>query len=224
VIKGLIFDFDGLILDTEVPEFDAWQQIFKSHGGILEFEKWASIVGTSPESFDVISDLERQIGKKVNRGELKAIHFSTAMAEIEKKGPLPGVTRYLEDAHKMGIKVGLASSSNREWVHSHLSRLHLMEYFNCICVSENVQKVKPEPELYLLAMKKLGLEPKESIAFEDSPNGIQAAKNAGMICVAVPNAFTRNLNLSRADFIFDSLEEINLGDLITYVEEKIRSN
>jgi HAD superfamily hydrolase (TIGR01509 family) len=224
LIKGLIFDFDGLILDTEVPEYETWQHIYHSHGGKLSFEKWTSIVGTSSEGFDVISDLEEQIGKKVNREELRSLHSSTTLSIIDAKEPQPGVVEYLANGRASGMRVGLASSSKMKWIKRHLSRLQLLDYFECFCAAEDVEKVKPAPDLYLLAMEKLSLEPSQSIAFEDSPNGIQAAKDAGMICVAVPNAITSHLNLSKADLIIDSLEKFKLEELIIAVEKIVKSD
>jgi HAD superfamily hydrolase (TIGR01509 family) len=214
LIKGFIFDFDGLILDTEVPEFEVWQQIFNSMGAKLAFEKWARIVGTSSDVFDVISDLEDQIGRKIDREKINAFHHSESLQRIVKKDPQPGIVDYLNAAPGMGLKLGLASSSKRQWIQDHLNRLGLQDRFECICVAEDVEKVKPAPDLYALAMRKLGLKPEESIAFEDSPNGILAAKTAHMYCVAIPNAFTRLLDLSKADIILDSLADMDIHHLL----------
>jgi HAD superfamily hydrolase (TIGR01509 family) len=219
LIRGLIFDFDGLILDTEVPEFEAWQRIFHSHGAELAHEKWASIVGTSSNGFNVISDLEQQIGRKVDEAKIRSIHASDSLSEIEKKTPQPGILDYLERGRNSGYKIGLASSSGKQWIDKHLSRLNIRKYFDSVCTADDVLNVKPWPDLYFLAMDKLGLNPSESIAFEDSPNGITAAKSAGMTCVAIPNDFTRHLDLSKADIIINSLEELGLAELVKQVEK-----
>ena len=107
----------------------------------------------------------------------------------------------------------MASSSTGEWVAGHLGRLGLLDHFDAICTREDVAKVKPDPELYRLAVARLGAEPGEAMALEDSPNGITSAKAAGLFCVAVPNALTGQMELGHADMQVATLAELSLADI-----------
>jgi len=144
------------------------------------------------------------------------------MALIEAQPILPGVKQYLKDAKQLDLKIGLATSSTHAWVTGHLTRLGLIDYFDCIQSRDDVRRVKPTPEVYQNVINKLAVHPNEAIAFEDSPNGIKAAKSAGLFCVAVPNDMTRNLNLNQADLILSSLLDMPLSEVIARVENNHR--
>jgi HAD superfamily hydrolase (TIGR01509 family) len=128
------------------------------------------------------------------------------------------VQAYLAEARQMGLKIGMASSSPCRWVIGHLQRLELLEFFDTVRARDDVERVKPDPELFLTVLADLGAEPQEAVAFEDSPNGIQAAKAAGLLCVAVPNPVTRQYSLAQADLRLDSLADLPLQALIEKVE------
>ena len=130
---------------------------------------------------------------------------------------LPGVTEYLSQAKQLGLKLGIASSSNRSWVEGNLTSRGIIHHFDSISVSEDVSNVKPDPELYLLAASRLGTTPDNALAIEDSANGVMAAKRAGMFCVAVPNSVTSNLALDHADLRLNSLSDMTLESLLTRV-------
>jgi HAD superfamily hydrolase (TIGR01509 family) len=133
--------------------------------------------------------------------------------------PLPGTRNYIECAKTLGLKLGLASSSTREWVTGHLARLGLLQYFDCIKSSDDVKKTKPDPELFIKSLECLNVAANEAIIFEDSPNGIAAANQAGIFCVAVPNTLTKQLDTNHADMHLDSLAEIPLKALLDKVEK-----
>jgi HAD superfamily hydrolase (TIGR01509 family) len=137
---------------------------------------------------------------------------------------LPGVLDYLEGARRLGLRVGLASSSSCEWVLGHLSRLGLLNYFHEIRASEDVKRTKPDPALYLQVLHGLGVPAEQGVALEDSPNGILAAKRAGLFCVAVPNALTRRLPLDHADLRLESLADLPLESLLVEVEGRLHGN
>ena len=211
--RGLIFDFDGLILDTESPEFTSWRDIFAEHGCTLPLEEWAVCIGTA-DVFDPCARLEELLGRSIDRETVRAERRRRSDALIAAQTPLPGVVERLGEAHRMGMRLAVASSSSREWVEGHLERLGLAPYFHCVRCSDHVERVKPDPALYRVALEGLGLGPEEAIAFEDSPNGILAAKRAGIFCVAIPNAATRALSLDVADVQLTSLAGISVPDLI----------
>jgi HAD superfamily hydrolase (TIGR01509 family) len=218
-MHGLIFDFDGLILETEMPDYISWQGIYKAHGVELPLESWASILGGKAESdFDPYDYLEELIGKKVDREAIWIKRRKDNIELIESQPILPGVESCLADAKKMGLKLGVASSSPENWVVGHLTRLGLLEKFDVICTADDVENTKPDPALFTLTAEKLGVKPDEVIVFEDSPNGVLGAKRAGMFVVAVPNPLSEQLDLSRADMILSSLEEISLPELLDRVK------
>ena len=213
-IKGLVFDFDGLILDTELPEFNGWKAVYESFGGKIEFSDWAKCIGTSLEHYDPFIDLVKQTGITKSKEEIREIHRQFVNPILLSQPILPGIKNMLEEGRARGLKIGLASSSKYDWVSGHLKRLGLFDYFQTFCTSDIVEKVKPDPALYQLAVDKLGLQPHEAIAFEDSPPGITAAKTAGLYCVAIPNALTRLLDTSHADINLASLDDIQFDELI----------
>lgn len=222
MIRALIFDFDGLVLDTEVPDFLSWQEIFEDYGGCLPLSAWATCIGTSEDAFDPLDFLEAQLGQPVDREAIRSKREQRAI-ELAKKQPiLPGVKNYITDAKRLGLKLGLASTSSRDWVTKHLSRLELREQFDCIRCADDVRHVKPDPELYHAVLDALGVRADEAIALEDSPNGILAAKRAGIFCVAVPNSLTRYLSLDQADLRLTSLADLPLEKLLWEIQRNGR--
>jgi HAD superfamily hydrolase (TIGR01509 family) len=218
MIRAIIFDFDGLILDTESPDFQAWQDLFEEHGVSLELEEWVVCLGTLEEVFGPFDDLEKKLGRPVDRNTLRAKRDKRRLELIQQEKILPGVEDYLATAKRLGLKVGLASTSPCDWVEGHLSRLGLIQHFDAIRCADHVEKVKPAPDLYLAALKALKVRADETVALEDSLNGITAAKKAGVFAVAVPNAVSRYLDLSHADMTLDSLANMPLKDLIASVQ------
>ncbi len=219
-VRALILDFDGLIADTESPDFTSWQEVFQDHGARLELDVWKQAIGTTigPGRFDPYDHLEEQIGHPVDREALTVTRRSRFANLVEATVILAGVEEYLADAKELGLGIGLASSSTHEWVDTHLARLGILDRFDVIRCRDDVAAPKPEPDLYLSALELLGAAASEAIALEDSPNGILAAKRAGIFCVAVPNALTRQLRLDKADLVLESLAEMPLVNLIQWIE------
>jgi HAD superfamily hydrolase (TIGR01509 family) len=213
-IKALLFDFDGLILETEVPAFQAWDEIFRAHGVELSRERWRDYIGREGGWFDVYAHLEELTGRPVDREALKARRTARRDELLSTQELQRGVAELFAQARARGLKVGVASSSTREWVCGHLERLAFQNDWDAIVCRADVAKAKPAPDLYLRAVELLGVAPDEAVALEDSPNGIAAAKAAGLWCVAVPNPLTRDLDLSRADARLASLADLPLDQLL----------
>ena len=209
----VVFDFDGLILDTEVPVYDAWQAIYREHGHTFEFDKWAQCIGTH-DVFDPAEELAALCGRDLDCGALTERHRADCNALIARETILPGVRDYVEGAQRLGVRLGVASSSSRTWVEGHLTRLGLREHFEVVRCRDDVKVVKPDPALYLAVLEATGVPAREAVAIEDSPNGVWAAKRAGMTAVAVPNALTARLDLAHADVRLRSLADVPLGDLL----------
>jgi HAD superfamily hydrolase (TIGR01509 family) len=212
-VKVVVFDFDGLILDTEVPVYDAWQEIYGEHGQSLDFAKWAQCIGTA-DAFDPCDDLAALLGRALDAEALERRHRTRTDALIAAQALLPGVRERIAEAAGLGLSLGVASSSSRAWVHGHLGRFALLDRFHAIRCADDVPRVKPDPALYRAVVEALGVRPADALALEDSPNGVLAAKRAGLTCVAVPNPLTARLDLSHADLVVGSLADVSLAELI----------
>jgi HAD superfamily hydrolase (TIGR01509 family) len=213
VIRALIFDFDGLILDTEGPIYRSWIEVYQAHGEALPFELWVKTVGSSNQAFHPQHHLEERLGHPLAQ-EVIDRRVERRVELVLAQPLLPGVKALVDQARAAGMKVGVASSSSRDWVTGHLERLGLLYRFDCIGCRDDVEHVKPEPDLYLAVLDCLGLPAADAVAIEDSPNGIAAAKRAGLLCVAVPNPITASLDLGDADLLLGSLAEVTLPDLL----------
>jgi HAD superfamily hydrolase (TIGR01509 family) len=212
-MRLVVFDFDGLILDTEVPVYDAWQAIYHEHGHRLDFDRWAQCIGTH-DVFDPARELATLCGRDLDCGALTERHRADCDALIAHETILPGVRDYVEEARQLGVRLGVASSSSRTWVEGHLTRLGLREHFEVVRCRDDVKIVKPDPALYLAVLEATGVPAREAVAIEDSPNGVWAAKRAGMTAVAVPNALTARLDLAHADLRLRSLADLPLRELL----------
>lgn len=213
MIRALVFDFDGLILDTEEPVYRSWLEVYQAHGEELPFERWIQIVGSTTTGFHPQQHLEERLGRPLPEEVLDGrIGRRTEM--ILAQTVLPGVMQHLAAARERGLKLGVASSSTSDWVRGHLSRLGILEQFDCMRCRDDVEHAKPEPDLYVAVLDCLGVQASEAIAIEDSPNGVAAAKRAGMRCVAIPNPITAQLDLSQADVVLGSLAEVTLLELL----------
>jgi HAD superfamily hydrolase (TIGR01509 family) len=207
MIKALIFDFDGLIIDSESPELHVWQEVFAEHGRELGFDLWADLVGRPGNHFDLYSYFHQHINPTVDIDALRKERRARVITLTEAQPVLPGVHEYLHGASAMGLKVGLASSSSGGHVRGHLARLNLLEYFHTTKCFEDTDTHKPQPGPYRAVLEDLSVAPDEAVAFEDSPNGVTSAKAAGIFCVAVPNPVTCHLPLDHADHRMDSLAD-----------------
>jgi HAD superfamily hydrolase (TIGR01509 family) len=211
--RALVFDFDGLILDTETPQLRAWQEVFAERGGSLTAADWAHVIGSTDSGWDPAVELERQTGRSYDRTELRAAWKPRKDELLELETIRPGVHELLKAAGLCSMRLGVASSSPRWWVRDHLERLGILGLFNALATGDEVERTKPDPAVYLLALERLAVPGKAAIALEDSPNGVRAAQAAGMRCIAVPNEVSRHLDLSAADAQLDSLCQLDLGAL-----------
>ena len=213
MIRALIFDFDGLILDTEGPIYRSWTEVYQAHGEALPFELWVKTVGSSNQAFHPQHHLEERLGHPLSQ-EVIDRRVERRVELVLAQPLLPGVRAIVDQARTAGMKVGVASSSSRDWVTGHLERLGLLDGFDCMRCRDDVEHVKPEPDLYLAVLECLGLQAADAVAIEDSPNGIAAAKRAGLPCVAIPNPITEGLDLGAADLRLRSLAEVTLPQLL----------
>ncbi len=213
-IRAIIFDFDGLILDTETYEFEAWRSIYQEFGVQLTLSDWLPHVGAAYEQFNVYAHLSERSGIAVEREEMRPRLLALMQEMLEDVPPLPGVEDYLSTAKRLDMHIGLASNSNRDWIFPKLDHIGLTECFDTIVCRDDVGAPKPDPAVYLTALANLGVTAEETFALEDSPPGVQSAKNAGLYCVAVPRPMTKNLCYDHADVRLDSLADMPLEQLL----------
>ncbi|OQR58280.1 HAD family hydrolase [Bacillus sp. CDB3] len=216
MMKAIIFDFDGLIVDTETIWFHSFRDAVREYGGELPLEEFAKCIGTTDEV--LYAYLKEQLKEKFNEHTLKEKVTTLHKEKMKIPKARDGVKEYLEEAKEVGLKIALASSSSREWVVRFLEELQIREYFEVIKTREDVEKVKPDPALYKVAIDELGVEPSEAVVFEDSLNGLKAAIAAGLKCVVVPNDVTRNLQFENHHLRIESMKEKSLKEVLQYIK------
>ncbi|MBW2540574.1 MAG: HAD family hydrolase [Deltaproteobacteria bacterium] len=213
-MRALVFDFDGLILDTETSVYEAWRIVYEEHDQVLPRDRWLTRIGTDGSAFDPLLELRERVGETLDAEQIKQRRMAYHRAHIEKLDQMPGVRACLEHARAESIGTAIASSSPFYWVSGHVERLGLTPFFDQIVTAEHVSAAKPAPDLYLRATELLGVDPRDAIALEDSPNGVQSAKAAGLYCIAVPGPMTRTLCFEGADSVMASLDERPAGEWI----------
>jgi HAD superfamily hydrolase (TIGR01509 family) len=217
-IKALVFDFDGLILDTEGPVYQSWRELFQSYGYDLTLDDWQICIGSAEGTASFFDNLADKLGNPLDMETEAPKRLERELELIATQPILPGVNEYIQRAAELGLIMGVASSSPCKWVLGHLQERGLRKHFECVLAADDVGITKPDPDLYLTALDCLGVSSQEAIAFEDSPNGVLAAKRAGLYCVAVPNPLTRQLRIEEADLQLESLEEMSLDELLAKLE------
>jgi HAD superfamily hydrolase (TIGR01509 family) len=213
---ALILDFDGLILDTESPIFDEWRAVFASRGHALGMDVWQHALGTHG-TYDPCAHLAELTGEEFDRDALMAEVRARNLRRCEAQPLLPGVEDRVREARAARLSTAVASSSSSAWVEGWLERHGIRGLFDAVCTRDHVVRVKPAPDLFLLAAERLGAPPGRCVVFEDSPNGIRAARAAGMRCVAVPNPVTRGLPLEGADLVLEGLDRHPLPEILAKV-------
>lgn len=216
MIRALVFDFDGLILETETPALESWAEIYREHGHELPMEQWNSLLGSN-RGFDPGAHLAALVGEGFDLDAARTRRTARRDELINGLDVMEGVRDYITDAQRLGLRLAVASSSTRGWVLGHLERLGIHTHWDVVRCREDVASTKPAPDLYLAAVDAMGVAPHEAVAFEDSPNGVAAAKTAGLRCVAIPNVLTEGLDLTQADVRLRTLAEMPLEELLRRV-------
>ncbi len=206
---AVIFDFDGLIVDSETPEFEAHRQIFAEHGVELSVEEWRGEVGIWSATRDWFNKLGEILGRPLDTVALRE-EKRRRFWQVVKMEPLPGVRALLDELSGAGVPLALASSSERWWIERAATQLDVVRYFHTIVTGDDVTHRKPHPEIYLLASQRLGIAPGRCVAIEDSQHGLAAAKAAGMKAVAIPNWLTAEHDLDAADLRVPEATRLNV--------------
>ncbi|GAB2540724.1 HAD family hydrolase [Gracilibacillus alcaliphilus] len=213
MIKAIIFDFDGLIFDSELFIFTAFEDLYKKYELTLHKEKWNQSIGGAL-AFDPYEDILTKY-PNIQKEELQKQYEEKYTFYSKGQLPREGVLNYLERAKELDLHIGLASSSPLAWIEEHLNKLQIKHYFDFICTSDDVEQVKPDLELYQRVLDYFKLAPDEAIVFEDSPNGALAAITAGIPCVIVPNQVTKSLSFDQRVLLrMDSKTDLTLDQVI----------
>jgi HAD superfamily hydrolase (TIGR01509 family) len=212
-VAAVVLDFDGLIVDTETPIFEAWLGAYRRRGCSVGLDQWQHALGTHG-GFDPLDHLDGLLGGALDRDAVLAEVKRATATGCEAQPLLPGVEALLRDARALGLGRAVASSSSLGWVNGWLDRHGIRGLVDVVVGRDDVRQVKPDPELFLLAASRLGCPPASCVVFEDSPNGMRAALAAGMRCVAVPNALTRPLVRPEVDLVVDSLADRPLAAIL----------
>jgi HAD superfamily hydrolase (TIGR01509 family) len=212
VAAVLVLDFDGTVLDTEWPAYQAAAELWASFDVELTVSDWAWRIGTAGHD-DPFVELQRRLGHPLEPAlNEQRIARKT---ELTDQAPLNGgVLEWLDEAESLGVAVGIASSSPQFWVERNLERLGLRERFGCLACCGDALPAKPDPTSYRHAVEQLGGDPAASVAVEDSAHGVMAASDAGLFVVAVPHDLTSHMDLTAADAVVDSLVELSLADAL----------
>ena len=217
-LQALIFDFDGLILDTETTDYESWRRVYAEYGVVLPRDAWIDTIGTDGKAFDPVQTLSELTGRSLGEVEVRSRHRPLRDALVRGLDPLPGIEDWLGEARARGLQIAIASSSPLAWVEGHLNRIGLRKHFEVLVTREQVERAKPHPDLYRRAVEVFGLEPRDALALEDSPNGLAAARAAGLRSLAIPGPMTQHLDFGDADLVLDSLAGQSLGQVLARLE------
>jgi HAD superfamily hydrolase (TIGR01509 family) len=223
MLKALIFDFDGLILDTETPEVTIWQSIYREHGFELPVDEWEKTIGGyGVSNFDAAEHLALLSQGRLDVVSSRARHRKESEKIVHASPILPGVISMIEQAKENGLQVAIGSSSPHSWVDTHAKRLGIFDYFDHIICQDDVApgRTKPNPDIYLKALDQLNVKKDAAVVFEDSPNGVAAARRAEIFVVAVPNPMTAKMGVV-GDITVPSLAELSLHELSERVKKGV---
>jgi HAD superfamily hydrolase (TIGR01509 family) len=213
MIKALIFDFDGLMIDTEICDYQAWLEIYQEYGLDYPINEWQELIGTYenvPVPLDRLDRLKGPIDREAIDNRRRERSTELALQQ----DLLPGVRDYLEEAQRLGLRMAIASSSPRTWLDHFLEPYDLARYVQVVVTGDTVSQVKPSPEIFNTALQKLSVNPEEAVVFEDSYKGLKAAKAANIRCVIIPSSLTRGMDFKNADLVIESLAALPLGALL----------
>ena len=210
-IKAVLFDFDGLILDTEWPIYTSWLRLYQREGQDLPVQMYAQCIGSGFHTWSPEAYLEELTAKEFDWDKENAARQLELEADIETQELLPGIRESLIQLKEKKIICAVVSSSSHQWVDRWIAHHQLDEFFLTTVCREDAKQIKPAPDLYLEGAKQVGVEPAQCLVIEDSQNGILAGDEAGMRTVVAPSRLTDHYSFELASLRTDShLEWVKL--------------
>lgn len=206
--SAVLFDFDGVLVDTEWAIYQAWLRTFQTHGHDLPLDIYTRCIGSDFATWSPKTHLEELSGLSFDWHDLDARRQQEIMRDLTGEGAMPGAAMLLDKLAGAGIRRAVVSSSSHHWVDGWLEKIALTDRFETVVCRGDAPRIKPAPDLYLEAASRLKLDPADCLVIEDSLNGVKAAKAAGMRVWVVPNRVTMGLDFSTVDGIFPSLEKL----------------
>jgi len=214
--RAIIFDFDGLIVDTETAIYQAWAELYQKFDQELLLSDYSQCVGSDfATSYDPQTALEERHGKPIEWDNVIPEKDERIRELLLAQDTRPGVRQLIEQISDAGLDRAVASSSTFNWVGGWLRKLGLDHHFPIVRCRDHVERIKPSPDLFLAAAEKLGVAPHEALVLEDSVNGLKAANAAGIPCVIVHNTVTSAGDFAGARNVFHSFEYLSLNDLVS---------
>ena len=211
-LGAIVFDFDGLIVDTEGAGFISWREVYERFGAELNLNDWSHATGYVG-GFDPALHLERLLGRRLDWSRIIPEREARNWELTLQAKTLPGIERLFEGARRHGLRIGVARNSGNGWLEEGLKRLGLRHFVEAVVTRDMVMNPKPAPDVYLKTAQTLGIEPNRAVALEDSEPGCRAAKQAGMKAVAIPNEFSERQDFKVADLVVKSAEDLDLQSL-----------
>ena len=214
MLASVIFDFDGIVLDSETPEYESHRRIYERYGVTLTVDEWCGVIGTWSEGHD--EQWFRRLCERAAEAPPRDAYFEERrrlFEEIVPSDPMRGVRELLAALRDAHVPLAIASSAPARWVVGAVERLGIAPFFTAIVTGDQVTHRKPAPDVYLTAARRLDADPRRSVAIEDSSAGIAAARAAGMKAVAIPHWLTERHDLSGADLTVEHAGLLTLDRL-----------
>lgn len=221
MVKAVIYDLDDTMVNSDPLHARAWEELLKEYGykfGDLPEHMRSSFIGM--RVIDIVKEIAAYLKLDASTDKLYQKRVEAFLLLVEKELELmPGLLESLDLLRRHNYKLAIASSGAKKYIELVLNKFHIKDYFAVVITGDDVTIGKPNPETYLVASKKLGLLPSECLVLEDATKGIQSAKAAGCLCIAIKNPNVPPQNYPDADLVMDSLQDINL-DVIKSLQSK----
>lgn len=219
-MTAFLFDFDGLLIDSETAGLLSWTELYAEYAQVLDRDRWVHEVANGRGPVMPVAELEALVATSIDWTTVEARRLARRNELIKAR---PGVLRLLADARARGIPCAIVSNAPGWWIDEQLAHTQIpVDFFDAVVAKEEGRAKKPAPDSYLAALDALRVRPADAVAFEDSPLGVTAAKAAGILCVAVPNEVTGGLSFAAADWVLGSLADVTVDELLRFHGSRTR--